>query len=239
MGEHFIKNIQKISEILELMISEKIEIKIRIGGKKDTFKSRLINLSSGSSQSTISNASGNKAELIMEKLIPDEGNSLVQSSPDIMVECTLGSRFLSFDTRYCGISSTYPYFGIIVVLPESLKLKEMRREERTPLEMPELISVEFKLAGATGKERLYQLNVFDCTRHGLGLLVTDKEFELLHTLNQGDKIKDMTFYATWAIIKVDGTLKHMTKINSGQHKGRYILGVESSDIIENCKPPAK
>jgi hypothetical protein len=50
-------------------------------------------------------------------------------------------------------------------------------------------------------------------------------------LNPGDSIKDITFYATWTLIKVDATVRHISKIE----EGRYIIGVDSSEIIESSE----
>ena len=56
-------------------------------------------------------------------------------------------------------------------------------------------------------------------------------------LKPGDKIKDMTCYAPRAMITVDTVVKHTTKIEEGNFKGQYIIGIESSEIIESCRPP--
>ena len=103
--------------------------------------------------------------------------------------------------------------------------------------MPDFISVEFSLGDESGKKRSYELDIVDCSKHGLGLLITDKDIELLRILKPGDKIRDITFFATWTMIQVDAVVKHRSKIESGKHKGQYVIGVESSQIIENCKPP--
>ncbi|MBW1870151.1 MAG: hypothetical protein JRI73_12980 [Deltaproteobacteria bacterium] len=113
------------------------------------------------------------------------------------------------------------------------KLVEMRREERSSPTIPEFFYVEFKLGKPPEKEKSYKLNVIDYSRHGLGLLVTEKDAELLKMLNPGDRIKDITFYATWTFIQVDTTVRHITKIKNEPHKGLYIIGVESGEIIES------
>ena len=68
------------------------------------------------------------------------------------------------------------------------------------------------------------------------MLVAQKDFDLLEILNKGDKLQDVTFFATWAMIEVDGKVKHKTRIEEGKYKGCYLLGIESPDIIESCKP---
>ncbi|MDY6971048.1 MAG: hypothetical protein SV775_01835 [Thermodesulfobacteriota bacterium] len=113
------------------------------------------------------------------------------------------------------------------------KLMEMRREDRTSPAIPEFYYVEFNLGESSGNEKLYKLDVIDYSRHGLGMLVTDKDAELLKMLKRGDMINDITFYATWTLIQVDAVVRHITKIKSGPHKGQHLVGVESTEMIES------
>jgi hypothetical protein len=229
-------NKQQISKIAELLILKKTEIKVRIKGEKNTFGSKFIKLGSRAVEAH-SNIPEKQSVLIMEKVFPEQGNRLFESSPDVLIECVLGEVQFRFNSRYLGISSDYPYFGIIIEFPDTLEIKEQRRDDRIIQKVPDFISVEFSLGDESGKERPYQLDIVDCSRHGLGLLVTDKDIELLRMLKPGDKIKGIIFYATWTMIQVDAVVKHRSKIESGEHKGQYVIGIESSEIIENCKPP--
>ncbi len=118
------------------------------------------------------------------------------------------------------------------LIPDVLsELEELQREERRLPSLPEFVYVEFNLGETLEEERTYRLNVVDYSRHGFGLLITDKDLELRRMLNPGDKIKDITFYATWTLIKVGATVRHITKIEEGQ----YIMGVESNEIIESSE----
>jgi hypothetical protein len=78
--------------------------------------------------------------------------------------------------------------------------------------------------------------VVDCSRKGLGLLITKKDFDLLSGLKVGDTITNMVFFAKWTMITVNGTVKHLTKLDQGRYSGCYSLGIESQEIIESCKP---
>ena len=235
MGLYVLKSKRKIAEIISLIISKEVEIKVWIQGESTPFVSTLIHYSSPAGEDLESSAAIERAELIMQKLTPAEGNTLIQSSSDILVKCEFSQRSLRFNTRYIGIGTEQPYFGIIVSFPESLEIQDTRKEERTVLAMPDFISVEFKLGKAPGKD--YQVGVIDCSSHGLGLLITKKDMELLQMLKPGDKIKEMTCYAARAMITVDAEVKHITKVEEGNFKGQYIIGVESSEIIESCRPP--
>lgn len=229
-------NKQQIAKILELLILKKTEIRVHIDGEKNPFKSKLVKTGSKTVESR-SNALEKQPVLIMEKIFPERGNSILKSSSNILIECLLAEVQVRFKTRYMGISSDYPHSGIVLEFPDSLEMKEQRRDDRTIQNVPDFISVEFSLKDASGKKRSYELDVVDCSKHGLGLLVSDKHKGLLRLLKPGDKIKDITFYATWTMIQVDAVVKHRSKIESGKNRGQYIIGVESSEIIENCKPP--
>jgi hypothetical protein len=235
MGLYLLKNRQKILEIINLIISKGLEIKVRINEEEAPFTSSLIHYSSPTGEDLTSTAAIERAELIMQKLTPAHGNALIQSSSDVLVECEFNQKSLRFNTRYIGISNKQPHFGIIVGFPDSLDVQDTRREERTALTMPDFISIEFKLGKSPGKD--YQVGVIDCSSHGLGLLITRKDMELLQMLKPGDKIKDMTCYAARAMITVDAEVKHITKIEEGNFKGQYIIGIESSEIIESCRQP--
>ena len=235
MGLYVLKSRRKIAEIISLIISKNVEIKVRIQEEPAAFTSSLIHYSSPTGEDLNSSAAIERAELIMQKLTPAQGNTLIQSSSKILVECEFNQKSLRFNTRYIGISTRQPHFGIIVGFPDSLDVQDTRKEDRTVLAMPDFISIEFNLGKAPGKD--YQVGVIDCSSHGLGLLITRKDMELLQMLKKGDKIKGMTCYAARAMITVDAEVKHITKIEEGNFKGQYIIGIESSEIIESCRPP--
>ena len=120
--------------------------------------------------------------------------------------------------------------------PESLEIEEKRREERVTHETPEFFSAEFRLGKKPKGDKLYQLNVLNRSKYGLGLIVTQKDLDLLRILKKGDRLDDITLLASWAMITVNGTLSHVTRIEEGKHKGCYLLGIDSRDIIASCKP---
>ena len=44
-------------------------------------------------------------------------------------------------------------------------------------------------------------------------------------------IKNVTFSASWAMITLDVTVRHISKINSGSYAGEYLVGVETCEMI--------
>jgi hypothetical protein len=173
--------------------------------------------------------------MIIDKLIPEKGNALIQSVPNVTVGFIIKGNICRCSLKYIGISG-FPCIGFIMSFPESIQIAEKRVEERFTYETPEFVSVEFRLGENVKKDKLYTLNVLDYSKQGLGLLITQKDFDLLELLHKGDKIEDIAFFASWTMIKVSGAVRHITKFKDGKYKGCYILGIESPDIIENCKP---
>lgn len=232
MPWHNLDNKQKIIQIINHLITKKTELKILIEGEETVFTSQFIKIT----QKNTPSKAGNVPELIIEKLYPETGNTLIQSSPKVVVEFLVNKNTCRCHVEYIGASSTYPDLGFIVSFPESIEIKEKRREDRFVHEMPEFVSASFRLGKGTKNDKTYNLNVHDYSRYGLGLLITKDDFDLLQILKKGDKLQEINFYATWAMIKVDGVVRHMTKIKEGKHKGCYLLGIESSDIIESGSP---
>ena len=225
-------NRERVMQIFEQLISNKTEIKVQVTGDRTAFASKVIKINKENIFSKIQSG----PDLIIEKLVPGRGNKIIQSSSEVGIEFIINENVYTCSASYNGISSMHPYFGFILSFPESIEIKEKRSEERFTYETPEFVSAEFKLRNGAKEEKLYNLNVLDCSSHGLGLIVTEDNFDLLQKLRKGDRLKDITFYATWTMIQVNGTVRHKTKIEKGKYRDCYLLGIESPEIIESCKP---
>ncbi len=224
------ENKQKILKLINYLIFERTEIKVLVKEEKSLFSSRVIKLN----QEDPLSKTEEPPQIIIDKLFPEKGNALIQTVPHVTVRFVIKGNICQCSLKYIGISG-FPNIGFIVSLPENIQIAEKRREERFTYKKPEFISVEFRLGKDGKKDKQYELNVFDYSEHGLGLLITQKDFELLKLLHKGDKIEDIAFFASWTMIKVSGTVKHISKFEDGKYKGCYILGIESPDIIEGCK----
>ena len=224
-------NKQKILQVINYLIFERTEIKISIKEEKSLFSSRFIKLN----QEDPLSKTDETPQVIMDKLIPEKGNALIQSVPHVNAGFIIKENICRCSLKYIGISG-FPHIGFIMSLPERIQIAEKRREERITYETPEFVSVEFRLGKEIKKDKLYELNVLDYSKHGLGLIITQKDFDLLKLLHKGDKIEDITFFASWTMIRVSGIVRHITKFENGKYKGCFILGIESSDILEHCKP---
>lgn len=223
-----IKDRRKIQEILERMVSKNMDLRILIDEENVRFMSRALRFNPEDVSSL-----GSEPELVVEKLFPEIGNSLIQSSPQITLEFTIKEHFCRGKAKYVGVSNEYPYFGLTITLPHSLELaKERRVEKRHVYEMPDFVSVEFRIMG---KDKAYDLGVMDCSMHGLGILITKKDFDLVRLIKPGDRIKDIVLYSEKTMIKVDGVVRHLTKMSTGKYKDSYVMGIESPEVIESCK----
>jgi Flagellar regulator YcgR, PilZN domain len=215
-----IRESRKIQEILEYLIANEKQVKVLFEGLSTSYASRIIKWEV------------KKSQIILDKLLPEDGNRLIKAQEDLTLEFVMNADLCRCLVRYVKISTRYPHFGFIVSAPTSIKVGERRRESRHSYETPDFVSVEFRVEGGN---KVYSLAVKDRSVRGLGILIMKKDFELVMVLKPGDKIKGITFYAKSAVIKGDGIVRHVTKIKTGAHKGSYILGIESPEIIESCK----
>lgn len=231
MGWNLLQDKQKITTIIECLVSKKIEIKVRIPEEKEPFTSTVLKHDQGE----LNSKTATRAHLIIEKLAPPKGNPLIQLTQTLTLEFVVSENQCRCPVKYLGISNAPPFFGFMLSFPEAVEIQDRRQEERIPFEFPEFVSVEFNVRDLAGNEKRYSLTLIDSSVHGLGVLITPRDSELLGLLKPGDRILHMTFYARTAMIKVDGTVRHITKIEEGKHQGSYILGIHSKDIIESSQ----
>ena len=116
------------------------------------------------------------------------------------------------------------------------KIKERRKAERYTYDHPDFFTAELMLGEDPGKEQIWELTVLDCSKHGMRLLVADIDYQLLKMLKRGDVIKDITLYGESTLMRVDATIRHISKIGNGPYQDQHSIGVESSDLIKSCAP---
>jgi hypothetical protein len=225
-------NNRKILDVIDKAISEQTVIRIRVKGEETLFTSKIIKIDHGSISSEIQR----RPDLIIERLFPEKGNSLMRPLSEVAVEFSVNKTPCRCAMECIGRTSTPPHSGFIMGFPASLEIRERRREGRSTHETPEFFSAEIRLAKNSKRERPYELNVLNRSKHGLGLIITRKDFDLLRIVKKGDRLDNITLLASWAMIRVSGTVSHVRKIEQGAHKGCYLLGVHSHDIIESSKP---
>lgn len=231
MDLHVIETRNKILEIINHIISKKKEINVKISGQKTVFTSLILKLNKPDNA-----GDSEKDNLIIERLEPKKGMDIIHSNPDIEVKFDINEKSFRFSSKFLGINNIQQPFGLFISIPDSIEFENKRINERYTYEVPEFVTAEFKLGQGTREEKNYELNVLDCSLRGLGLLVDKENIDLLQRIKIGETIQEITFYAAWMMIKVTGSVKHITKIGEGAYKGRYLMGIESQDIIKICRP---
>ncbi|MBN1625040.1 MAG: hypothetical protein JW944_00835 [Deltaproteobacteria bacterium] len=226
-----IEDRQKIIKIIDHLIAEKSDIQVIMKSGSTSFTSRIIN----ANQNYPSLAKGTRAVIIIEKLAPEKGNDLIQVSPRLTLKFTVLDQPCACLINYIGISSMPPYFGFVLGMPEVIELEEKRVETRSIYGSPDFLTAVIRIGKAIKAQRVYELDVVDSSAHGLRMLIREKNLDLLDRVKVGDVIKDINFYASNAMLKVDGIVRHITKITEGKFKGGYYIGIESKDIIPGAK----
>jgi predicted metalloprotease len=112
---------------------------------------------------------------------------------------------------------------------------ERRKDKRLGCP-PDLLTVTFILGDGSEQGQIWELRVLEVSTTGIKLLVTDVDSELLATLRKGYVVENMTFYGEETLIRVDGTVKHITRIGTGEYKGMHAIGIHSDEIITSSLP---
>lgn len=219
-----------INGIINNLIANNELINLRIKGNDTVFTSRFLKIDDNEA---LFSTLRWKPNLIIEKLVPEKGNRLIQSVSEVDVEFPFKGHTWQCRLKYHGISVLDSHIGFIVRLPEYIEIKENRSELRSIYEIMGFVAAKFSLKKSPKKDKIYNLGIYNYSRNGLGLLITEEDIELCKLLKKEHRISDITFFTEEAMIKVDGTVKHITKIKNGINKGSYLLGIKSSAIIKS------
>jgi hypothetical protein len=233
MAFNRVEDPQKIIKIVDHLISTKVEIKILVMAESNPFVSRILK----AEQNRSSMVKGASSIIIIDKLQPEKGNNLIQLTEKVILKFVISEQPCTCNVNYIGISSMPPYFGFILSAPEIIEIAEKRKEPRVVYEIPDFLLAEIIIGKGTKDEKSYELDVIDCAAHGLGMIIPEKHADLLNKVRKGDMLKDIHFYASNAMLKIDGIVRHITKIEEGKFKGGFYIGIESKDIIRTCKSP--
>ena len=114
-----------------------------------------------------------------------------------------------------------------------------RKEDRYSYKASEFTYVELRIGEKPENLKMYTLKVKDCSSDGLGILITKKDFNLIQKIREGDRIQNVSFFSPWSLVNTDVTVTHKTKIERGEYKDCYIIGLKSEKIIENYSPVIK
>jgi len=219
---------QKIIGTVEYLIARKTEITVKIEGLERPFVSRIAEVNYGD---TSSNTEG-EPSLVIERLSPEEGNALFQSGSRMMALFSLRETACRFNTRCLSVPGEETDEGFVVSFPESIDIREKRRRDRRGDEIPDFVSVVVKVKDESQKDRTYELEIFDCTAYGVGMLVRDKYIDILDRIEVGDKLRNITLYGAYAIVKIKGTARHKSK-RSIEGEDFHVVGVEFDEPLKD------
>ncbi len=218
---------QTIEETIEFLISHGREITIQIQGHGTSYTSRVIKANYGGVHSRY----GSGPHLVMGRLVPENGNTFMKPGSHLVAKFLLSHTSCRFRTDYLGPRSEEPDGELVVSFPESIELPERRSRRRSSDEIPEFISVVIKSNKGSKKDKNYELAVVDYSTNGVGILVSEKDFELVELVEEGDRLQDITLFAPRTMVKVDGTVRHKSKQQGGQGRDSYVLGIEFDETL--------
>jgi hypothetical protein len=223
------KDKQTIMRTIDFLISHRQRVAFQIEGQAGTYTSKLIKASYFADYSKY----GDGLHLIIGDLPPEDGYTFIKPGRGLKVNfvtrnTTCGFRTICLDALFEGDDRK-----IIASFPKSVHLPERRRNHRGSSEIPEFISVVFSPQNGLKSGKNYDLAVVDYSTNGVGIFVGDKDSELIEGTRKGDKLKNITLFASEAIVKVDGTVRHKSKRKSSgrQNEDFFILGIEFDEAL--------
>jgi hypothetical protein len=224
MTHYLVRRKEEIKAIVDFVVSAERKIAIQVEGDDTLYMSRILVANYVKEVSE----KGERAELTIERLEPESGNMVLQKNSKAVVRFSLRDKSCEFDTQYIGLADSQ-FSRIILSYPESIRVTERRVHERDTRDMPEFVSARFTLGR---DDKTYELEVVDYSANGVGLLVTEKDFDVLEKIKVGAKLKNLVLYAKWTTVMVEGTVAHKTKVKGGN---TYIVGVRLDEMLETMK----
>ena len=120
---------------------------------------------------------------------------------------------------------------MVMDIVEMLEQKDSQGREQDVSIRSQLISAELLFTDKDDNQESVLVRLTDSVENGFGILVSSEAYARLNKIKSGDTINDIIFYAGWAMIRTQPTVKSVTRINKGKDKGQYLLEVQSEDII--------
>jgi hypothetical protein len=219
-----------IREAIAFLNINRKSITVLIEGGETLFASKIVKVDHGDLAS-----SGLSGRLVIEWLSPSNGKELIQSRRLIRVRFSIGKYKFEFSSYYVAESLEPPYFGHIVTYPEALVIVEIRRNRRSAIgtEQPPLFDRAKLIIRQGGSQReSFDLQVFDVSEKGVGILVDEESFKLQDRIRIGDKV-ELELYAPWTMVRVDGTVRHNSRMAEGKYRNYYLLGIELDEKLEH------
>ncbi len=231
MASFVTKNWERIRQAIAFLTDNRRPITIKIEEEQTLFKSIIVKIDHGDPGSK----DRTPGKLFIKWLSPPKGNDLIQSSGTVQVRFSLGKQNLAFTSYYVTKSFESPSLGHIITYPESLVIADRRQHTRHEVggkTAPLFAKAIIRIREERSQENVYDFGVFDVSENGVGILVGKELFNWLDRIGIGSKLKRVELYAPWAIVRVDGTVKHKSKMRGEKYRDYQLLGIELDDKLE-------
>jgi hypothetical protein len=232
MPDFVTKSTARIRQTIDFLVVNRRPITVQIEGERTLFDSMIVKADHGDPLSK----TGTGGRAFIQWLSPPRGNNLIQSTSPVQVRFSLGKHKLAFTSYYITKSLESPYLGHIITYPDALVIADRRRSDRHEVDsntapLFSKANVHMRAGGSQGK--VYDFGVFDVSENGVGILVGKELFDCLGRIGIGDRLEEVELSAPWTLVKVDGTVRHKSRIHKGKYSGYHLLEIELDEELEH------
>jgi hypothetical protein len=231
MSDFITKSTARIRQAIDLLAVNRRPITVKIEGERIFFDSMIVKVDHCHADLK----AGAAGRVFIQWLSPTEGNDLIQSENPVQVRFSFGKYKFGFTSYYITRSLEYPYLGHIITYPESLIIVDRRKHDRHEVESkpaPPFARARISMRVGRTQKRHYDFRVFDVSENGVGILVGNDLFNWLERIGIGDRLKGIELSAQWTIVRVDGTVRHKSKLRDSKYAAYHLLGVELDEKLE-------
>jgi hypothetical protein len=232
MPNFITKNEETIKQTIDFLAVNRRPITVKIEEEQPLFDSMILKVDRGDPVSK----AGTAGRVYIEWLSPFKGNDLIQSARTVQVRFSLGKYKLAFTSYYVTKSIESPYLGHIITYPEALVIADRRKHDRHEVDSktaPLFAKAKIRTREGRSQEKVYDFGVFDVSENGVGVLVGKEHFNWLERIEIGDRLQGVELYAPWTIVRVDGTVRHKSKMRRGKYCSCQLLGIELDEKLES------
>jgi hypothetical protein len=232
MPDLITRNRERVKQAIDYLAVNRRPVTIRMVEEQAAFQSLILRADHRDPASQ----ARTPGRVYIHWLSPPEGNNLIQSAKTVEVRFSIGKYGLAFASKYVTKSLEPPYLGHIITYPESLIIADRRRHDRHEVgskTAPLFAKAKIRVREGGSQENVYDLRVFDVSENGVGMLVGEELFNWLERIGIGDRLKGLELSAPWTIVKVDGTVRHKSKMRRGRYSSFHLLGIELDEKLEH------
>ena len=223
------KSKKRIRDAIEFLNINRRPITVQIEGEETLFASKILKVEHGDHP-----ASGMSERLAIQWL-PQKGKDLIQSTTPLRVRFSLGASECEFTSYYITESRESKYLGHMITYPEALVIADRRSSNRNAIgtEQPPLfVHAKLIMRRSGSQKESYDLQVFDVSEKGVGILVGQELSKLQERIGIGERL-ELELYAPWTMVRVDGTVRHKSRMREGEYSGYHLLGIELDEKLEH------